>query len=307
MDTDPDRNWHNEKISENLAYRNRIEKVLYEGKTKYQSVKVLRCYELGVCLVLDDKLQSCERDEFIYHEGLVQPAMITHPVPETVFIAGGGEGATLREVLRHQSVKKAVMVDIDGEVTALSKKYLPGYAQGAFEDERAEVHHTDARIFLEKSQDKYDVMIIDLPDPIEEGPAYLLFTQEFYKIALEHMTAGGIMSVQAGATALTELLNFTAVNNTLKSIFPISAGCTINVPCFGVPWGFSVASLKHDPTQLTAAEVDKRIKARKLTGFKFYDGITHRGMFSLPLYTREALAAQKRVITDKKPLYLYKG
>ncbi len=258
-------------------------------------------------MVLDNKLQSSERDEFIYHEALVQPAMIAHPKPQNVFIAGGGEGATLREVLRHKTVKKVEMVDIDSEVTALSLKYLPDHAGKSFKDKRASVYHVDARKYLENSKEKFDVIIIDLPDPIEGGPAAMLFTQEFYQTVRNHLTNDGLISVQAGSANLTELLNFSAVNNTLKKAFPIVAQCVVYVPCFGGPWGFCVASLKYNPALMTAEEVDKRIKARGLKGLKFYDGVTHRGMFALPRYVRDAMAAQKRIITDKKPLYLYKN
>ena len=222
----------------------------------------------GICLVLDGKIQSSERDEFIYHEALVQPAMIAHPCPETVFIAGGGEGATLREVLRHKTVKRAVMVEIDDEVTALSQKYLPGHSRGAFEDKRTELHHTDAREFLEKSKDKFDVIIIDLPDPIEEGPAYLLFTREFYRMVRDRLTENGLMAVQAGSASLTELLNFTAVNNTLKSVFPIVAPYASHVPCFGGPWGFCIASLKYDPPGFPPPRWIDRIAARSLNGLE---------------------------------------
>ena len=306
MDIDPDK-WLRDKINEDFLQMHRIDEVLYAGHTKYQSARIVRSRSLGICLVLDNKIQSSERDEFIYHEALVQPAMIAHPGPETVFIAGGGEGATLREALRHRTVKKAVMVDIDDQVTALSKKYLPDYSRGAFEDKRTALHHVDAREYLEKSKDKYDIIIIDLPDPIEEGPASLLFTQEFYRMAREKLTKDGLMAVQAGSATPTELLNFTAVNNTLKSVFPIVTPYATYMQCFGGPWGFCIASQKCDPSRLTAEEVDARITARPLTGLKFYDGVTHRGMFSLPLYIREALAAQTRTITDKKPLYLYKS
>jgi spermidine synthase len=305
MDIDPDK-WLRDKINENFLQLHHIDEVLYEGQTKYQSAKVVRSRNLGICLVLDNKIQSSERDEFIYHEALVQPAMIAHPGPETVFIAGGGEGATLREALRHKTVKKAVMVDIDDQVTELCKKYLPGHSSGAFEDARAEVHHTDAREYLKKSKEKYDVIIIDLPDPIEEGPASLLFTYEFYWLAREKLNPEGMIAVQAGSATPTELLNFTAVNNTLKKAFPIVNQGAVYMQCFGGPWGFCFASRKHSPDLLTSYEIDKRIAARSLTGLKFYDGMTHRGMFALPLYIREAMAKQTRVITDKKPLYLYK-
>jgi len=304
MDTDPDK-WLRDRINENFHQLYRLDEVLYSGRTKYQSVQVVRTRTFGTCLVLDGKIQSSEKDEFIYHEALVQPAMLAHPGPETVFIAGGGEGATLREVLRHKLVKRAVMVEIDEEVTTLSRRYLPALSGRAFEDKRTELHHEDARRFLEKSKDRYDVIVMDLPDPIEKGPAYLLFTREFYRIVLEKLTENGLIAVQAGSASPTELLNFAAVNNTLKSVFPVVVQYTAYVPCFGGPWGFCLASRQGDLTGLTAEAVDKKIAARGLEGLRFYDGITHRNMFSLPRYVREGLARQKRIITDKKPLYLH--
>jgi spermidine synthase len=304
MDDDPD-NWLSDKLSEDLIQQHRIEEVLYEGKTCYQSVKVVKLASLGNTLVLDGKIQSSEKDEFIYHEALVQPAMIAHPCPEKVFIAGGGEGATLREALSHKSVKKAVMVEIDGEVTKLSCKYLPSLSRGAFDDKRAELYHEDARAFLAKSKEKYDVIVIDLPDPIEEGPAYRLFTKEFYGIVQKHLTKDGLISVQAGCAQMTDLLNLTAVCRTLKSVFPLVATGVVAVPTYGGPWGLCFASNKIDPAALSIKEIDKRIAARSLKGLKFYDGMAHQGMFSLPVYLRRALARQRRLITDKNPLYLY--
>jgi spermidine synthase len=309
MDNDPDiknNQWFEDKINENFLQRHRLDEVLYEGQTKYQAVRIVRSRNLGISLILDNKIQSSERDEFIYHEGLVQPVMITHPEPKAVFIAGGGEGAILREILRHKSVQKVVMVDIDEEVTVLSKKYFPGLAGGSFEDSRAEVLHVDAREYLKKSKEKYDIIIIDLPDPIEGGPAAKLFTSEFYWLCRDRMHEDGMVSVQAGSANPTELLNFTAVNKTLKTAFPVVSQCAVYVPSFGGPWGFCIASRKHDPSLVASYEVDKRITERGITGLKFYDGMTHRGMFALPKYIREAMAAQTRVITDKKPLYLYK-
>jgi spermidine synthase len=305
MDIDPDK-WLRDKINEDFLQLHRLDEVLYTGRTRYQSAQIIRSRNLGICLVLDNKIQSTERDEFIYHEALVQPAMIAHPGPESVFIAGGGEGATLRETLRHKTVKRAVMVEIDDQVTALSKKYLPNHSHGAFEDSRTELHHVDARDYLEKTKDKYDIIIIDLPDPIEKGPAALLFTQEFYQMVRERLTKDGLMAVQAGSASPTELLNFTAVNNTLKSVFPGVTQYATYVPCFGSPWGFCIASQKQNPARLSPKEVDERIAARALTGLRFYDGLTHQGMFALPLYVRDAMAGQSRIITDKEPLYLYK-
>ncbi|MCJ7605337.1 MAG: hypothetical protein MUO19_04790, partial [Dehalococcoidales bacterium] len=150
-----------------------------------------------------------------------------------------------------------------------------------------------------------DVMIIDLPDPIEEGPAYRLFTGEFYRTVRERLTENGCISVQAGSASPAELLNLTAVHKTLETAFPVVAAFATYMPCFGSSWGFCLASRSADPRLLTPADIDARLAARGLTGLKHYDGITHRGMFSLPVYIREAIAAQTRIITDDNPLYLY--
>ncbi len=304
MATDQDK-WFFDKINRNLIQLHGIEEILYTGQTKFQSVQVIRTGNFGKCLVLDGKIQSSELDEFIYHEALVQPAMVTHPHPETVFIAGGGEGATLREVLSHQTVKKVVMVDIDEEVITTCKKLLPAHSRGAFEDKRTRLYHVDARDYIAKSQDLFDVIIIDLPDPIEQGPAYLLYTQEFYRLVRNRLSANGLITVQSGSTSWTDLLNFTAVNNTLRSVFPIVCPYSIDVPAFGSPWGFSLASAGLNPRQLSAAEIDQRISARLPNGLKFYDGLTHEGMFSLPKHLRTELSRQTRLITDNDPLYIY--
>ena len=139
---------------------------------------------------------------------------------------------------------------------------------------------------------------IDLPEPIEEGPAYLLYTQEFYQLVRDRLTANGIICVQAGAAAWTELLNFSAVNNTLKSVFPMVCPYQVDLPCFGGPWGFCLASLSLNPGQLSVSDIDGRILDRQLNGLKFYDGLTHQGMFSLPKHLRDELTQKTKLITD---------
>ena len=131
--------WFFDEINPHLMQLHAIEGTLYSGRTKFQSIEIMKSHSFGKVLVLDGKIQSSEVDEFVYHELLVHPPMLAHPNPEKVFIAGGGEGATLRELLRHPSVKKAVMVDIDADVIKVCKKYLPEYSAGAFADKRTKV------------------------------------------------------------------------------------------------------------------------------------------------------------------------
>jgi len=299
--------WFWDKINNNLLQLHAIDGVLFSGKTKFQKMEILHSPAYGKILTLDNKIQSSEVDEFIYHEALVHPPMLAHPKPERVFIAGGGEGATLRELLAYKTVKKAVMVDIDRGVIDISKKYLPEYHAGAFDDPRAKVHYADARKFLAESKEKYDVITIDLPEPVEEGPAYLLYTKEFYQIVQDKLTANGLISVQAGCASYLELLNLKSVKKTLESMFPIVNVYQADIPSFGGAWGFCIGSMKIDPSKLTAAEVDKRIKERGLTNLRFYDGKTHQAMFCQPKHVRKALNRGARLITDDNPLHLYES
>ena len=305
-DSDPDKHRRfSDYISPDLTVLHSIKERIYSGRSKFQSVDIINTGSFGICLVLDGKIQSSEADEFIYHEALVHPVMLTHSHPEQVFIAGGGEGATLREVLAHKTVKRAVMVDIDEEVVSLCRRFLPSWHQKAFDDPRAELHFVDARKYLEESSDKFDVIIIDLVDPVEQGPARLLYTQEFYQIVKQKLGPDGIMSVQAEPSEWGNLDNFTAIANTLRSVFAIARPYQVHVPSFLGLWGFVSASQSLDPLHLTPEEIDTRISTRISKKLKSYDGLTHQAMFTIPKHIRQQLAASKRIITDKQPISVY--
>ena len=297
--------WHYEHITPDLLQAERVERVLFTGRTAYQSVTIQDTACFGRTLLLDDKTQSTEADEFVYHEALVQPSLISHAGPKEVFVAGGGEGATVREVFSHRSVKRAVMVDIDREVVELCRRYLPNHHRGAFDDPRLELRHVDALEFLEDTPLRFDVAIIDVPDPLEGGPAYLLYTQEFYGLLKERLNPQGIMVAQAGPTGPAFYQQcFSAVANTIGLVFPSVFVYETFVPSFGSTWGFVVGSLGPDPTALSVEEVDRRIADRVSQELRHYDGITHRGMFSVPKYLRSAMTNDTRAITRAAPLFV---
>jgi len=243
-------------------------------------MEVIDTCDFGRCLVLDGKLQSSQRDEFIYHEALVHPALMTHSQPSTVFIAGGGEGATLREVLAHRSVKKAVMVDIDQEAVDVCRRFLPSLHQGRFDDGRVELLHLDARKYLSESRQKFDVIVMDITDPVEGGPSYLLYTREFYGIVADRLAPGGSLAVQSGPANLHDMVVFTAINNTLREVFPRVFPYIASVPSFGGAWGFTLAGKDLDPLALSAGEIDHRLSARVSKELRFYDGTTTRACFA---------------------------
>ena len=298
-------NWFQEYINPGLFQMLAVQREVHSQTTRFQSVKVLDTVTYGRCLILDGKTQSAEADEFIYHEALVQPAMVTHPNPVTVFIAGGGEGATLREALSHSTVKRVVMVDLDGEVVEICRRFLTNHHRGAFDDPRLELHHVDAREFLQTHPDTYDVMLIDLPDPMEGGPASLLYTQGFYSLLVQRLNPGGVVAVQSEPCMVDNLEAFTAIASTLQSVFPRVYPYHTTVPSFASDWGFNLASLGPNPMELAPEEIDRRLAERGCNSMRSYDGETHRGLFVLPRHVRKALAEETRVITEDNPLVVF--
>ena len=301
-----DRNkWLIDELSEDLVQIHGIQRVLHARATSFQQAQIVKTHTFGICLVLDGKIQSGAKDEFIYHESLVHPAMLAHPKPQNVFIAGGGEGATLRDVLMHKTVNKAVMVDIDEQVVKLCSRYLPTFHRGAFKDKRAEVRYEDARKYIAETKERFDVAVIDLADPVEEGPARMLYTREFYQLVKDRLLPGGIMVVQSGQSGYINVDNFCAINGTLRSLFTMVRPYQVYVPSFVDLWGFHTASDTIDPKRLKPGEINKRIKARISGNLRSYDGIAHGGLFPLTTTLRRKLRGVRKIITDASPISVH--
>jgi spermidine synthase len=295
--------WFFEPTTAVEGHMHAIRRTIVEAQTKFQHVEIMDTHAYGKVLVLDGRIQSSQAEDFVYHEALVHPGMLaSERAPETGLVIGGGEGATLREMLRYPSIRRAVMVDIDDEVVELCKKHLPEMHQGAFEDTRSELRHEDARAYLERTSERFDFITIDLVEPLEEGPACLLFTKEFYTLVRDRLTSGGALTLQAGMTKLGELDFFSSINRTLREVFPVVAGYQTFMSCFGTPWGFITATKKVDPRRQDVATIDRLIAERVKGPMGYWDGQTHQHAFHLPRHIRAAVDAQTRVVTDAHPL-----
>ena len=280
-----------------------IKKVIYQGRSRYQEIEIIEFHELGKALIIDGLTQSSIYDEHIYHEALVHPAMILHDSPEKILIIGGGEGATLREVLKYRSVKEVHMVDLDDEVIKVSKKYLPEMNKGSFDDPRLKLIIDDGRKFIEDKVDEYDVIILDLVDPIKNTQAVFLYTIEFYEKIRKSLKENGVIVTQA--TSPSSTLNvYSVIYNTIKHIFRFSRPYSIYMKSFDDLWGFVIASDKLDIGKLSLEDINKRIKDRVFHPLRFYDGETHIWMFTLPKNIREKLFSEDKISTDKEPISL---
>ncbi|RKZ00047.1 MAG: spermidine synthase [Candidatus Hydrothermota bacterium] len=293
--------WFSEKYTDELQFLYKVNKIYHHGRTELQTVDILDVGIYGKTLFLDGKIQSAAIDEAIYHEALVHPAMVTHPNPQNVLIAGGGEGATLREVLKHSSVKRAVMVDIDGELVELCRKYMPEWSQGAFEDPRTELVIGDAREYIFNSDEKFDVIISDLTEPLEEGPSMYLFTKEFYDAVKKRLNDDGLLVVQSGSADIFYHQFFANIGATLRELFPVVRGYHAFMFSFNMDWAFTIASKRYVPDALTAEDVERRLEERGVSGLVFYHSELHRSLFVLPLYLKKSFESRGKVITDANP------
>ena len=158
--------WITDEGNRDASFRYAVSDVLVRKKTRFQDLAIVETPAFGKALILDGNWQSCVGDEFLYHEPLVHPAMLFFGAPRRVAILGGGEGATLREILRWNTVERAIMIDLDMEVVTACKEHLPEMHQGAFDDPRSEVLACDATDWLDSTDERFDVVISDLPRSI---------------------------------------------------------------------------------------------------------------------------------------------
>ena len=300
--------WINEYITPWDVYTHGITKILAHCQTPYQEMYIVETGAFGKGLVLDGKWQSCTGDEFIYHEALVHPALIAHQYPKKVLVLGGGEGATIREVLRWRSIETVTMIDIDGEVVEACKQYLPEMHQGAFADPRVNLIIADALKVLDTTTDTWDIIISDLSDPIESGPSFSLFTKEYFAKLHRVLAPGGYVVVQAGPISPPEVQDHARLVNTLKAVFGNVVSFSAPTPSYGRPWGFALCSESAIATRMNPESADRLLREQTTGNLRFIDGTSLLGIMQPPLYVRQAIAAETTIYTlDAPPKFFGTG
>jgi spermidine synthase len=300
---------HTEEMSKDFWQSFAVKQLIFQGKSAFQQIEVIDTNTAcGKILILDNMIQDSDVADPIYHETIVHPTMLAHPNPKTVFVGGGGEGSTIREVLRHKSVEKVVMVDIDALVIDVCKRHLPQWNRGSFDDPRVQLHFEDGKAYLENSTEQFDVVILDFCDPIEESElCRALYTKEFYETVKRRMTPGGVLITQSGYCDESLPAMFSPVHHTLKSVFANVSPIACYIPSFCCTYGFNIASDNESIRRLgslSAEEVDASISSRIAGPMVHYDGITHRNISSLSRQIRQLLESCTRIITVDNPVVL---
>jgi spermidine synthase len=268
--------WVGDLVRGGVAQVLQVDDVLYDAVSPYQHIQVAVSPLFGRMLILDDAVQTTERDEHIYHEMLAHLPLVTHPGPRRVLIIGGGDGGTLEEVLKHP-VEQATMVEIDRAVVDVSRTYLPGIAGAAFDDPRARLLIADGIAFVRETDDRFDVILVDSTDP--KGAAEALFADAFFRLCAHVLTPDGLLCMQSGSLSYQRDLAAGA-RTVLSEIFPVALPYWAAIPTYpGTLWTFTLGSRRADPRR-----VDREAIARRTAGFdlRYYGPDVHHAALAMP-------------------------
>ena len=279
--------WVEETLYPDVRMRLKAERVLYDSRTDLQRIVLFENAVFGRVMTLDDVVQTTEGDEFIYHEMLTHVPILAHGAARQVLIIGGGDGGMLEEALKHRTVERVTMVEIDRGVVDLSREYLPKICGQAFDDPRTDLVIADGVDYVGACGRKFDVIIVDSTDPI--GPAEVLFSDRFYRRCKECLTPGGILVTQNGVP----FMQGRELSGTVRLLRPLFAdvGCYLAaVPTY--VGGFMALGWASDNATLRTVTQDvltQRFAAAAIET-RYYTPAAHGGAFALPKYVADLIA-----------------
>ncbi|MFH1825480.1 MAG: spermidine synthase [Candidatus Firestonebacteria bacterium] len=273
-------------------------KRLYYGKTPFQTMEIFKNKTFGTILFLDGKIQISERDENRYHQYLVDAPLLAHNNPKSICIVGGGDCFALEEAIKHSSLKRILMVEIDKGVVDFCLKHYP-VIKKVLKDKRVEIVYLDARKYLEDNPEKFDVIVIDLTEP--HGPSKMLYTKEFYKLTTQRLNKNGVLSIHTDNYVIFPE-SYSTIYKTLKSVYPYILTARIDMPCFAMGWTYRIASKKP----ISYNRIYKNLKSLNHKGY-ILDQFTPTS-YLIKATPEEIKIIEKfgRVSTDKNPFDKFK-
>ena len=261
----------------------KVKEVLFSQQSEFQKVEIIDTDSaLGKILTLDDLMMTSVGDEYFYHEMISHIPMMNHKCPKSVLVIGGGDGGTVREVLKHDTVEKVILCEIDGMVIDVCKKYLPTIA-GELDNPKVEILVEDAIEYIKTKKDEFDIILIDSTDPM--GPGEGLFTEEFYTNVKNSLKKGGIVVAQSESPVVNKE-EIKKMYTLLKKVFPITSTFTSSVPTYpGGYWAWAFCSETVEPLSYID---EKRCEAITKT-CKIYNKEYHQARFALPNFLKNLL------------------
>lgn len=271
--------WFTEKHTPSLALTYQVKETLYRTRTDYQDLAVLDTYQFGRALVLDGILQTTVMDEFIYHEMLIHPAMTTHPAPKQVLVIGGGDGGSVREIVKYPGLERVVLAEIDRQVIEASRRYMPELSS-ALDHPKLEINITDGMELLKKEQGVFDVIVVDSPDPI--GPAAGLFSADCYALIHTALKPDGIFVAQTESPFIHGDM-IRCIHKAVKALFTRSYLYLAHIPTYqhGM-WSFTMGTKGYNPLRHDFSDAP--------AGLRYYNRQIHKGAFILPQFVLDLVS-----------------
>jgi spermidine synthase len=281
--------WVEETFHPHWRVRLKADKVLHEVKTAHQHLVIFTNETWGTVLMLDGVCQLTTSDEFVYHEMMSHVPLMALDKPKRVLVVGGGDGGVLREVLKHPTITKATLCEIDRTVVDTALQHYPEIANGCFDNPRADIVIADGLKYVAETDEKFDAIIVDSSEPI--GPSAVLHTREFFTDCKRALKDGGVLVTQNGLPFLfpEHLFGTTEI---FASLFKRAAPYMCTQPCyFGGPFALNWASDDESLLEISAKKLAKRADKRGISGLKYWTPAGHSAAFALPAYAQD--------VTDK--------
>lgn len=275
-----------EWLNPDSAYGYRVQRRLETLRSPHQRIEVFETRQFGKLFRLDGAFMTSERDEFFYHEPIAHCAAIAHPAPRSALVIGGGDGGSSEELLKHPSIERVVMAELDAEVIRIARQYLGEVHRGAFDDPRLQVHVGDGFEFTRQSGEKFDLIVLDLTDP--DTPAARLYTPDFFRMAQQALAPGGAITLHLGSPVY-QPERVRALLADLQSVFPIVRPMGLFIPLYGAYWGLAVVSQTLDVCAVSPEQVAERLVQRQIADLRLYNAQMHGALFALPNFYRELL------------------
>jgi spermine synthase len=272
------------------AFMLKVDEILYAQKSEFQDILVFKSTNFGNVLVLDGIIQVTERDEFAYQEMIAHVPLFAHPNPKKVLVIGGGDGGVLREIVKHDCVESATLVEIDDMVIQLSKKYLKNMSK-SYENEKVKVILQDGFKFLKDCEninedEKYDVIITDSSDP--DGPAEAFFQADYFKLLYNALRKDGIVISMASENIWLNINNLKKLKNACETVFPIVKSCYCTIPTYTSGQISLMCCGKNKDIDIT--KPNRRVTHDEETNFfKYYNSDIHKASFILPTWADRLL------------------
>ena len=272
-----------EYLTDEWGFFIRSARVIEKFRSQYQDVEVHDSKPFGKLFRLDGFFMTSEKDEFFYHENLVHMAALAHPRPQHALIVGGGDGGSAEELLKHPSIERVTLAEIDTSVVDISRKHLENVHRGALDDARVDLKIEDGFAYVRNTSDRFDLIVLDLTDP--GGPSTPLYTVDFYGACATRLAAGGAMTLHI-ASPIAHPDRIRTGLSALGQAFPIVRPYLASIPLYGGLWMMACCSATLDPALISADEIDRRIAGRGIRDLQYYNGAMHRAALALPNFVR---------------------